>query len=246
MDSSQRTGVAIADGRPEDVTLSRWKGTAVMFLVAATAGPVMVINVAMHSVASASYRSFEALNGRFQTKAKGAPLQLMEHFALAVIGSGSGNVVIPEYREGRKAALIESGSFGGTWVNRGCIPSKMFAYTADAAMHVRRASQYGIGASVEVVDWSFIRDRIVDRIKETSDEDREERVESNHVTLFEGHAQFVGPHELVIDHDRHIETDQIVIATGGRPSVPEVVTREVEAEARIRYPKRAQPIVRMP
>jgi hypothetical protein len=34
----------------------------------------------------------------------------MEHFDLAVIGSGSGNVVIPEYRDGRKAALIELGS----------------------------------------------------------------------------------------------------------------------------------------
>jgi mycothione reductase len=148
----------------------------------------------------------------------------VEHFALAVIGSGSGNVVIPEYRDGRRAALIESGSFGGTCVNRGCIPSKMFSYTADVAMNIRRASQYGIEASLEAIDWSAIRGRILDRIKATSDDGREERIESNHVTLFEGRAQFAGPHELVIDHDRRIEADQIVIATGGRPSVPEVVT----------------------
>ena len=70
----------------------------------------------------------------------------MKHFALAVIGSGSGNVVIPEYRDGRKTALIESGSIGGTCVNRGCIPSKMFGYTADVAMYVRRAPQFGIRA----------------------------------------------------------------------------------------------------
>jgi mycothione reductase len=148
----------------------------------------------------------------------------VEHFALAVIGSGSGNVVIPKYRDGRKAALIELGSFGGTCVNRGCIPSKMFVYTADVAMQVRRASQYGIGTAVDSVHWSAIRDRITSRIKETSDTGCKNRVESAHVTLFEGHARFAGPHELVIDHDVRIEADQIVIATGGRPSVPEVVT----------------------
>ena len=143
---------------------------------------------------------------------------------MAVIGSGSGNVVIPEYRDGRKAALIELGSFGGTCVNRGCIPSKMFVYTADVAMHVSRASQFGIGAAVESVNWSAIRDRIMARIKETSEDGRKERGESAHVTLFEGHARFAGPHELVINDDVRIEADQIVIATGGRPSVPEVVT----------------------
>jgi mycothione reductase len=148
----------------------------------------------------------------------------VEHFDLAVIGSGSGNVVIPEYRDGRKAVLIELGSFGGTCVNRGCIPSKMFVYTADVAMQVRRASQFGIGAAVDSVHWSAIRDRIMARIKETSDTGCKNRIESAHVTLLEGHARFAGPHELVIDDDVRIEADQIVIATGGRPSVPEVVT----------------------
>ena len=147
----------------------------------------------------------------------------MERFALAVIGSGSGNVLIPEYRDGRKAALIEMGSFGGTCVNRGCIPSKMFVHTADIAMQIRRASRFGIEASIESIDWPAIRNRIVDRIKETSENGRLGREESDHVTLFEGKAEFAGPHELAIDDDVHIEADQIVIATGGRPSVPEVV-----------------------
>ena len=145
-----------------------------------------------HPPASASCFSFRAISPPL-TLRRGRPrLCEVEHFALAVIGSGSGNVVIPEYRDGRRAALIESGSFGGTCVNRGCIPSKMFSYTADVAMNIRRASQYGIGASVEVIDWPVIRGRIMDRIKATSDDGREERVESNHVTLFEGQAQFVG------------------------------------------------------
>ena len=69
----------------------------------------------------------------------------MEKFALAVIGSGSGNVVVPDdVGVGGKVAIIESGAFGGTCVNRGCIPTKMFAYTADLAMQVRGASRFGL------------------------------------------------------------------------------------------------------
>jgi mycothione reductase len=147
----------------------------------------------------------------------------VEHFDVAVIGSGSGKVLLSEHR-GRRAALIESGSFGGTCVNRGCIPSKMFVYTADVAMQVRRAPEFGIAAAVASVHWSEIRDRIAARINQVSDEGRRATMERADVTLFEGRARFVGPHELVIDDDVPIEADQIVIATGGRPSVPDVVT----------------------
>jgi len=148
----------------------------------------------------------------------------MEHFDLAIIGSGSGNVVLPEHNDGRKTALIESGRSGGTCVNRGCIPSKMFAYTADVAMLVRGASEFGIRSSVESIDWPAIRDGVAARVRETSDAGRKERIESAQTTLFEGHGRFIGPHEIVIDEDNRIEADQIVIATGGRPSVPEVVS----------------------
>ena len=149
----------------------------------------------------------------------------MERFDLAVIGSGSGNVVLPEHFGGRTAALIESGAFGGTCVNRGCIPSKMFVHTADVAMNVRRAPAFGIQAEVEAVDWTAIRNRVLMRIRETSSEGRRGRLESTDVTLFEGHARFAGPGELVIDDHIHLEADQIVIATGGRPSVPDVVLK---------------------
>lgn len=148
----------------------------------------------------------------------------MEHFDLAVIGSGSGNVVIPEDGDGRRTALIEAGSFGGTCVNRGCIPSKMYVYTADLAMDIQRASYFGLDATINRVDWPAIRDRITARIQKTSDDGYKGRVESTHVTFFEGSARLAAPHELVINDSMRIEADQIVIATGSRPSVPEVVT----------------------
>ena len=51
----------------------------------------------------------------------------MPHFSLVIIGSGSGNLVLPKDPAQGPVALIESGAFGGTCVNRGCIPSKIEA-----------------------------------------------------------------------------------------------------------------------
>jgi mycothione reductase len=153
----------------------------------------------------------------------------VERFDLIVIGSGSGDAVIPEQLDGRRAALIESGDFGGTCLNRGCIPSKMFVHTADVAASIRGASRFGVQAGIEGVEWPAIRNRIHERIKTVSTETRKERLESKDVTLFEGRARFTGPHEVVVDNSVHIEGDQIVLATGGRPSVPDVV-RKAEVE----------------
>src|ERR1700691_2616478 len=107
----------------------------------------------------------------------------MEHFALAVIGSGSGNVVIPDDLDGGGAALIEAGPFGGTCINRGCIPTKMFVYTGDVAMHIRRSGPFGLEATLEEVDWLAIRDRIFARVEKTSNAGRRERIESNDITV---------------------------------------------------------------
>jgi mycothione reductase len=147
----------------------------------------------------------------------------MERFDLAIVGSGSGNVVVPEDSD-QKVALIEEGTFGGTCVNRGCIPTKMLAYTADLAMQVRRGPQFGLQSTLVGVEWPAIRDRVAARVAETSNSGREGRKTSPTISLFEGHARFVAPHELVIDDDVHVSAEQIVIATGGHPSVPEVVT----------------------
>jgi mycothione reductase len=146
----------------------------------------------------------------------------VERFDLAIVGSGSGNILVPE-NSAQKVALIEEGTFGGTCVNRGCIPSKMLAYTAELAMQVRRGPQFGLQSVLMGVEWPDIRDRVAARIAETSNSGREARGTSPTVTLFEGHARFVASHELVIDGDVRISAEQIVIATGSHPSVPEVV-----------------------
>ena len=150
------------------------------------------------------------------------PNHQVRRFALAVIGSGSGNVVIPDGLGRDSVALIESGAFGGTCVNRGCIPSKMFVYTADLATQVRQASQFGLETTL-AVDWPSLRDRVFAKVDETSRAGRKEREQSTNVVLFDGHARFSSPRELVINDETHVEADQFVIATGAHPSIPPIV-----------------------
>ncbi|MFF1798805.1 mycothione reductase, partial [Kitasatospora sp. NPDC058263] len=61
----------------------------------------------------------------------------MPHHDLVVLGAGSGNTVIDDRFGGLDVAVVEEGPFGGTCLNRGCIPSKMLAHTADVADTVR-------------------------------------------------------------------------------------------------------------
>ncbi len=144
----------------------------------------------------------------------------MPHFSLVIIGSGSGNVVVPKDRAQGAVALIESGAFGGTCINRGCVPSKILIQTAQVADQVRHASEFGIEAKLTGIDWPAIRDRTFNRTDKLSAAGRRSRAESDAVTLIEGRARFTGPHELAIDDGTRVTADRIVLATGARPVIP--------------------------
>lgn len=144
----------------------------------------------------------------------------MRRFALAVMGSGSGNVLIPEHPDG-PVAIIEHGTFGGTCINRGCIPSKMLLRAADVASGAAHAGTFGVGVTVTGVDWPAIRDRVFATTDGVSCDGRDHRRRQDGVTLFEGSARFVGPRTLAVG-DETLQADQVVIATGSSPVMPPV------------------------
>jgi mycothione reductase len=149
------------------------------------------------------------------------------HFDLAIIGTGSGNALVTPDFDGRRVAIIESGTFGGTCLNVGCIPTKMYVYAADVASTVAHAGRYGIDATLDGVRWPDIRDRVFGRIDPIAAGGRDYRVNGPNTTAFLGHASFVGPRRLRIDggtdHGAEITADQIVIAAGAHPTVPSAV-----------------------
>ena len=148
----------------------------------------------------------------------------MAHFDLAIIGSGSGNSLVTPDFDGKRVAIIESGTFGGTCLNVGCIPTKMYVYAADVANTITRAATYGVDATLEGVRWTDIRDRVFGRIDPISESGRDWRVNGPNTTAFFGHATFIGPRRLRIgtgnDTGSEITADQIVIASGAHPAVP--------------------------
>jgi mycothione reductase len=152
------------------------------------------------------------------------------HFSLVIIGTGSGNVVVPKDRAQGPVALIESGAFGGTCINRGCIPSKILIHSADVAAQVRHAAEFGIEATLTGVDWPSIRDRTFDKTDGVAAKGRRYRAEQDGVTLIEGRARFTGPHELAVDDGTRITADRIVLATGARPVIPPAI-----AESGVEY-----------
>jgi mycothione reductase len=145
------------------------------------------------------------------------------HFDLAVIGTGSGNSIVDERFADRQVAILEKGVFGGTCLNVGCIPTKMFVYPADLARAAAHGPRLGVGTRFEGARWREIRDRIFGRIDPISSDGRVWRAEANpNVTLFEGHARFVDVRTLDTGTGETITADQIVVAAGSRPTLPDV------------------------
>lgn len=152
----------------------------------------------------------------------------MTDIDLAIIGSGSGNSLITPELDDKQIAVIDHGIFGGTCLNVGCIPTKMFVYAAEVANTIRDSARYGIDAHLEKVRWADIRDRIFNRIDPISAAglDYRQHGEPN-TSAYVGTATFVGEKELEItsaEGTTHLRAEHIVIASGSRPYVPEVIT----------------------
>jgi mycothione reductase len=149
-----------------------------------------------------------------------------ERFDVAIIGTGSGNSLLTPDYDSSKVAIIERDVFGGTCLNRGCIPTKMFVYAADVAETVRRSSRYGVDARLDTVRWNEIADRVFGRIDPIADGGEDYRKSLDNVTVFNGEARFIGERTLGIrgadGSSRQIVADDIVLAAGASPSIPPI------------------------
>ncbi len=144
-----------------------------------------------------------------------------ERFDLIIIGSGSGNS-IPEYLGDWKIAIVERGTVGGTCLNVGCIPSKMFVLPADKAVEARHGAKLGIDTQFNGADWPAIRDRIFGRIDAISEGGRDYRATgSENVTLVEGTARFIGDRTFDVE-GRSITAEHVLVAAGSRPVDPPI------------------------
>ncbi|MGK7223492.1 mycothione reductase [Kocuria flava] len=146
----------------------------------------------------------------------------MRTFDLIIIGSGSGNSILTEDYEGLDVAIVDGGTFGGTCLNVGCIPTKMYAYPATLARHAVEAGRLGVDAQLAGVDWRGMRDRIFGRIDAISHGGLEYRKSLPNVTVVEERVRFTGPRTLRTASGDELTARQVVVAAGSRPVLPEV------------------------
>lgn len=150
---------------------------------------------------------------------------MTEHFDLAIVGTGSGNSILDDRFEKWKVAMVERDVFGGTCLNRGCIPTKMLVVTADLAHSVAAAKRLGVDLHLDGVRWREVRDRVFGRIDPIAASGERYRNEQRHVRVFAGVGRFSGDKRMTVDLGGRTTTftaDRFVLAAGARAHLPEI------------------------
>ncbi|GEB69806.1 MULTISPECIES: glutathione-disulfide reductase [Pseudoalteromonas] len=148
---------------------------------------------------------------------------MAQHFDYIAIGGGSGGIASANRAamRGAKVALIEAKHMGGTCVNVGCVPKKVMWHGAQVAEAINLyAPDYGFNVEVKGFDWSKLvesREAYIGRIHKGYDSG----LASNGVTVIKGFAKFVDNKTVEVNGE-HYTADHILIAVGGRPSIPNI------------------------
>ncbi|MEW2917217.1 glutathione-disulfide reductase [Ruegeria sp. ANG10] len=144
-------------------------------------------------------------------------------YDLFVIGGGSGGVRaarVAAGENGAKVALAEEDRYGGTCVIRGCVPKKLMVFASEFSGTMQDAQAYGWDVKPGGLDWNKFHDKLVAEL------DRLEGVyrnilKNNGVESFDQRAHVVDAHTVELADGTRKTAKHILIATGGRPVVPE-------------------------
>lgn len=143
-----------------------------------------------------------------------------ESFDLFVIGAGSGGVRAARMaaQRGARVAVADPAPLGGTCVNLGCIPKKLYSFAAHYADAFEESHGYGWTMTQPSFDWATLkanRAREILRLNGIY----AQLLEGSGVTLLPSRAVLRGPNEVEVDGRIH-RAKHLLVATGGRPVVP--------------------------
>jgi len=143
-----------------------------------------------------------------------------ETFDLFVIGAGSGGVRAARTaaQRGARVAVADPAPLGGTCVNLGCIPKKLYSFAAHYADAFEESHGYGWTSAEPTFDWATLkanRAREILRLNGIY----AQLLEGSGVTLLRGRAVLRGRNEVEVDGGIH-RAKHVLVATGGRPVVP--------------------------
>ena len=141
-------------------------------------------------------------------------------YDLFVIGAGSGGVRAARVAAnlGARVAVAEERYLGGTCVNVGCVPKKLFVYGAHFAEDFEDARGFGWTGGDIAFDWPTLRDNKSREIERLNGVYRG-LLEGAGVTLFEARATLLGAHDILIG-EQTVSAANILVCTGSWPYVP--------------------------
>jgi len=145
------------------------------------------------------------------------------HFDAVVIGTGQAGPPLARKLadQGKKVAIAEGGTFGGSCVNYGCTPSKAMIGSANAIAMARRGNDFGFQAGEVTADFTRIverRDAIVRGSRDGLIKSLEKR---SNITIFREYARFEAPGRVRVG-DQVIEGDKFYLNTGTRSATPKI------------------------
>lgn len=147
-------------------------------------------------------------------------------YDLFVIGAGSGGVRAARMsaQYGARVAVAEQQYLGGTCVNVGCVPKKLFVYAAEYHENFMSAAGFGWKLGAPVFDWRTLRDNKNLEISRLNQIYRD-LLSNAGVDILDGRAVIVDPHTVAINGSS-FSCKYILIGSGGQPYVPEFPGRE--------------------
>lgn len=151
----------------------------------------------------------------------------MQPVDLFVIGAGSGGVRAARIaaQHGAKVVIAEADRVGGTCVIRGCVPKKLYVMASRYADAFIEAPAFGWDVGAPTFNWQQLRDRVAAEVTRLEGLYRA-NLEKAGVQIFNQRAMLDGANTVVLADGQRFHAKHILIATGGRPSMPAVAGAE--------------------
>jgi glutathione reductase (NADPH) len=139
-------------------------------------------------------------------------------FDLIVIGAGSAGVRASRVAStmGKKVAVVESRYLGGTCVNVGCVPKKLFVYASEFTQYAHEAASYGLNYELKGFNWTTLRDNKTKEI-ERLNSIYKGLLDNSGVTTLWGHGKLNGENTVTVE-GKNYTAEKILLATGGWPA----------------------------
>lgn len=172
---------------------------------------------------------------------------MQNDFDLIVIGAGSGGVRASRLaaQAGKKVAVIERQALGGTCVNVGCIPKKLFHYAAQVAHQAADAQGFGWDIALQGHNWSQLTANVATEITRLNGIYRDLLLNAG-VTVLEGEGSLLGERRVKLrtaqGTEQVLRAERILLAVGGTPFVPAIAGRElaITSDQFFNLPKKPQ------